>query len=110
MSITNISQNNIDENYISLVADITLNNLGENYNLNSLEYAWTETNDESELENISFSKFNVKEDKTATLASKSLRNIDGNYYLCLKIADINGKTSYKYSEGISVPYVSLPNE
>ena len=110
MSITNISQNNIDENYISLVADITLNNLGENYNLNSLEYAWTETNDESELENISFSKFNVKEDKTATLASKSLRNIDGNYYLCLKIADINGKTSYKYSEGISVTYVSLTND
>lgn len=110
MNLTNISQNNIDENYISLVADITLNNLGENYNLNSLEYAWTETNEESELENISFSKFNVKEDKTATLASKSLRNIDGNYYLCLKIADINGKTNYKYSEGISVPYVSLPNE
>lgn len=111
MNITNISQNNIDENNISLVADITLNNLEENYDLNSLEYAWTETNNESELENISFTKFNVnEEDITATLASKALSNTAEKYYLCVKIADINGKTSYKYTDGISVPYVSLPNE
>ena len=111
MNITNILQNNIDENNISLVADITLNNLEGNYDLNSLEYAWTETNDESDLENISFTKFNVtEEDKTATIASKSLSNTAKKYYLCVKIADINGKTSYKYTDEISVPYVSLPNE
>lgn len=111
MNITNISQNNIDENNISLVADITLNNLEENYDLNSLEYAWTETNDESNLENISFTKFNVnEEDKTATIASKSLSNTAKKYYLCVKIADINGEKKYKYSNGILVPYVSLPNE
>ena len=100
ISITNISGNNIDENNISLVADITLNNLGENYDLNSLEYAWSETNDESELENISFTKFNVnetsEEDKTATLASKSLSNTAEYYYLWVKAVDINGKTSQKY--------------
>ena len=97
ISITNISGNNIDENNISVVADITLNNLGENYNLNSLEYAWSETNEESELEKTSFTKFNVnEEDKTATLASKSLSNAAEYYYLWVKAVDINGKTSQKY--------------
>ena len=111
MSITNISPNNIDENYISLVADITLNNLGENYNLNSLEYAWTETNDESELENISFSKFNVKEDKTATLASKPLSNTAEYYYLWIKAVDINGEISQKYLMKSASPLTgNLPSD
>lgn len=104
ISITNISGNNIDENNISVVADITLNNLGENYNLNSLEYAWSETNEESELEKTSFTKFNVnEEDKTATLASKSLSNTAEYYYLWVKAVDINGKTSQKYLTNSASP-------
>ena len=100
MNITNISGTNIDENNISIIADVTLNGLVENYDLNSLEYAWSEINDESEIANITFTKFNVNSSSegnvTATLASKALSNTAEYYYLWVKAVNINGKNSYKY--------------
>ena len=96
ITINSISSNEIDENNITILAEVTLNGILENYNLNSLEYAWTETNDESDLENISFTKFNVnEEDKTATITSKALSNTAEYYYLWVKVVDINGKVKYK---------------
>ena len=100
VKINNISSNEVDENSISLLADVTLKGLIDNYNMDSLEYAWTDTNVESEIENVSFTKFNVnetsEEDKTATIASKALSNTAEYYYLWVKVVDINGKTSYQY--------------
>ena len=107
MNITNISGTNIGEDSISIVADVTLSGLTENYDLNSLEYAWSETNDESKVENIEFTKFNVnntsEENKTATLASKALNNTAEYYYLWVKAVDINGKISYKYLTNVASP-------
>ena len=114
MNITNISGTNIDENNISIIADVTLNGLVENYDLNSLEYAWAETNAESEIANITFTKFNLNSESegniNATLASKVLSNTAEYYYLWVKVVDINGKTSYKYLTNSASPLTSnLPS-
>ena len=98
--IVNISANNIDENNISVVADITLTGLGEKYDLNSFKYAWLESNEELESENTIFTNFRTnntnEENMTATLASKPLSNTAEYYYLWIKAVDINGKISQKY--------------
>lgn len=114
ITINNISGNIIDENNISVVADITLTELEEKYDLNSLEYAWSETNDESEVENMVFTKFNVNNtnegDVTATLASKALSNTAEYYYLWVKALDINGKTRYQYAINSASPLTgNLPS-
>lgn len=114
ITINNISGNIIDENNISVVADITLTELEEKYDLNSLEYAWSETNDESEVENMLFTKFNVNNtnegDITATLASKALSNTAEYYYLWVKALDINGKTRYQYAINSASPLTgNLPS-
>ena len=107
MNITNISGTNIGEDSISIVADVTLSGLTENYDLNSLEYAWAETNAESEIANITFTKFNLNSESegniNATLASKVLSNTAEYYYLWVKVVDINGKTSYKYLTNSASP-------
>ena len=114
MNITNISGTNIGEDSISIVADVTLSGLTENYDLNSLEYAWAETNAESEIANITFTKFNSNSESegniNATLASKVLSNTAEYYYLWVKVVDINGKTSYKYLTNSASPLTSnLPS-
>ena len=114
MNITNISGTNIGEDSISIVADVTLSGLTENYDLNSLEYAWAETNAESEIANITFTKFNLNSESegniNATLASKVLSNTAEYYYLWVKVVDINGKTSYKYLTNSASPLTSnLPS-
>ena len=114
LNVTNITKTNIDDDNVTIVADVTLGGLKENYDLNSLEYTWTESNEESELKNITFTKFNVnnvsEENMNATLASKPLRNIEGKYYLCVKATDKNGKSNYKYSNRVLVSPVLLPSE
>lgn len=111
VTINSISPNKIDENNITILAEVTLNGILENYNLNSLEYAWTETNVESELENISFTKFYVnEEDKTATITSKALSNTAENYYLWVKLLDINGKVNYQKIRNSASPLTgNLPS-
>lgn len=112
MNITNISGTNIGEDSISIVADVTLSGLTENYDLNSLEYAWAETNAESEIANITFTKFNLNSESegniNATLASKVLSNTAEYYYLWVKVVDINGKTSYKYLTNFAPPLTGNP--
>ena len=114
MNITNISKNIIDEDNISIVADVTLSGLAENYDLNSLEYVWAETNDETNLENMLFTKFdinNISEGNiTATLSSKALSNTVEKYYLWVKATDKNGKSSYKYSNRVLISSILLPSE
>lgn len=114
MNLTNISKNIIDEDNISIVADVTLSGLAENYDLNSLEYVWAETNDETNLENMLFTKFdinNISEGNiTATLSSKALSNTVEKYYLWVKATDKNGKSSYKYSNRVLISSILLPSE
>lgn len=99
IDITNISGNNIDEDNISIVADVTLSGLTGNYDLNSLQYAWSDVDVESELANIEFTKFNVSNTSegnlAVTLSSKGLSNTAEYYYLYIKAMDKNGEYSYQ---------------
>ena len=113
IDITNISGNNIDEDNISIVADVKLSGLAENYDLNSLQYAWSDVDVESELANIEFTKFNVSNtsetDLIATISSKAISDKADNYYLYIKVMNKNGKYSYqKLSESCTFITKNLP--
>lgn len=82
-----------------------------NINLNSLEYAWSETNYEGEEENLSYTKFKLNEDSTnATLSSKGLSNTAEYYYLNIKVMDKNGVYKYKAIQNSARDIIKTPEE
>ena len=91
VNVNSTSKTTISSDKIALSANITLN-LTEDYDINSLEYAWTATNDLNEAKNLEFSKFSVNDSNSVTLTSKVFDDIyEDNYlYLWIRVMDNNG--------------------
>ena len=105
IEITNISGNDIDYENITITANISVSGDLSNYNINSFEYAWAETQYEPNNENISYTKFKLDttNENTATLSSKSLNNTAGYYYLYIKAMDTNGEYKYARMRKLAAP-------
>lgn len=106
ITINNSSKIDIDNNNISILADVTISNLTTNdyyyYNLNSFEYAWTENNTDEILGNTNFTKFKPNPinngSTTVRLSSRAINKSVGSVYLCIGIMDKNGDFQYKFTE------------
>ena len=103
-NITNITGNMLENNKISVVADVTLEGNLNNYDLNTLEYVWSEIDTEANDRNLSYTKFNIDESTaSAKLSSKGLSNIEEYYYLYLKVRNKNGGYNYNKFENAASP-------
>ena len=113
VDITKLSRNNLENNKISIVADVFLNGNLNSFDLNSLEYAWSQTDNEANNANLSYTKFklnNINEDSGDVKLSKNGINQNQEYiYLVIKVMDKNGDTRYIVSEQTKLPIV-LPDD
>lgn len=119
VKIISISGNNLEDDKISLVADVELKadetqgRSLKNFNLNTLEYTWSNTNDESYYTTLSYTKFSIDSINEHLAHVKLLKNsLERNQeyiYLVIRAMDINGEKQYFISEQINVPIV-LPDE
>ena len=115
ITLNDVSRNNLNDNKSSFVADITLEGLLNDFNVNSLEYTWAETDNEQEAKNLSYTKFsynsiNEEENKiNASLSSKEIDTTVNLLNLWIKIMDVNGKYSYK-NKNFKISSIVLPDE
>lgn len=117
--LTSISGNNIGNDKISVVADVELKtdetkNISlNNFNLDTLEFAWSDKNDNTYNEKLSYTKFSINSVNqylaNATLSKNSLSRNQEYIYLVIRVMDKNGEKKYFISEQINVPIV-LPDE
>ena len=115
--INDISQNQSQDNEkLSFVANITIEGLLNNYNINSLEYAWTEEDIElEESSNLVYTKFfsnSIDEEHntiSSNISSKGISNTAEHCNLWIKVMDTNGKYSYN-SKSIKVSPIILPGQ
>lgn len=106
ITISNSSKIDIDNNNVSILADVTISNLTTNdyyYNdLNSFEYAWTANNTTENLGSANFTKFKPNPinngSTTVRLSSRAINKSVGSVYLCIGIMDKNGDFKYKFIE------------
>ena len=111
--ITNIYANTLGDNKLSILANLTFEGELNNYDLNNLEYAWSEIDSEIENINLSYTKFQAtstnETSANAVISSKGLSDEVEHYYLYIRIKDNNGKYSYqKFSKPYSVITGKLP--
>ena len=111
--ITNIYANTLGDNKLSILANLTFEGELNNYDLNNLEYAWSEIHSEIENINLSYTKFQAtstnETSANAVISSKGLSDEVEHYYLYIRIKDNNGKYSYqKFSKPYSVITGKLP--
>ena len=111
--ITNIYANTLDDNKLSILANLTFEGELNNYDLNNLEYAWSEIDSEIENINLSYTKFQAtstnETSANAVISSKGLSDEVEHYYLYIRIKDNNGKYNYqKFSKPYSVITGKLP--
>ena len=88
------SHNNIvNSNKISLNALITVT-LPSKYIESSLKYAWSDIDNESQIDDVVFSDFTINNSR-ATLESKAIDNSYSDYYLWIKVFDTSGEEHVK---------------
>lgn len=75
-----------EKNQVVLEANITLN-IDSNYKNDTLEYGWKAKDDTSD---VAYTKFSLDSSNHAKLMSKQLED-NTNYYLYIKVMDLNGK-------------------
>lgn len=113
VAIKNISGDNFEDDTIYVVADVALSGNLSNYDLDSLEYAWSETDNEENISTLSYTKFklnNVEENSSDVILSKNAINRNQEYiYLIIKALDKNGDTRYILSDQTQLPIV-LPKD
>ncbi len=106
--ITNIYANPLGDNKLSILANLTFEGELNNYDLNNLEYAWSEIDSEIENLNLSYTKFQAtiinETSANAVISSKGLSDEVEHYYLYIRIKDNNGKYSY---QKFSKPYSGI---
>ena len=101
MILDDATKDNLNDNKISFIANITLEGVIDSYNLNTLEYAWDETDNEQEATNLSYTKFSynsIDEENNqlnASLSSKEITTTADHYNLWVRVMDVNGKYAYK---------------
>ena len=115
--ISNCTKTALDENNISISANVTISGLTtENneprYDFNSFEYAWTDDiNDDAST--LTFTKFKSNttiNNGTANviLSSKAFAKTTQNVYLWIGLMDENGNFIYKkYQNSIPIPNVTV---
>ena len=105
--ITNIYANTLGDNKLSILANLTFEGELNNYDLNNLEYAWSEIDSEIENINLSYTKFQAtstnETSANAVISSKGLSDEVEHYYLYIRIKDkpysvITGKLPKGYQQ------------
>ena len=91
--IINTEREEVNNTLIKLTANIELN-INDYFDKNSLEYLWTNKENESDIREMEFSKFSLYEDK-ATLKSRDIDNTEEIYYLWIKVLDENGNEYFR---------------
>lgn len=86
----------IDSDKVILSADVKLN-ITFNYQKDTLEYSWSASD---VTENINYTGFYLDDTNSAILMSNQLENV-ANYYLYIKVTDINGNEHTIKQEVIS---------
>ena len=94
-----ITRSSLENNKVTVVSDVTISGSLEDYDLNTFEFAWSETDVEPNSENLIYTKFepgNINGNSMdATTSSKALVNSSEYYYFYIKAMNKNGKYSYR---------------
>lgn len=92
------SKTDMDNNNISISADVSII-LTQNYDSDSMEYAWTDNVNENES-NLNFTKFKPNTSNNYTfssrISSKPIDKTKQNVYLWIGVMDINGDFHYTH--------------
>ena len=91
--VISAEQERVNNTLITLTANIELN-INDYFDKNSLEYLWTNKENESDIREMEFSKFSLYENK-ATLKSRDIDNTEEIYYLWIKVLDENGNEYFQ---------------
>lgn len=96
-NIINNEIENLSNNLVSVISNIQVI-LDENFEDDTLEYAWTTENIDNNMENLNFLKFTLDNSNNATIKSKGVENTTEKIYLWIKVLDKSGKVFYKAKE------------
>ena len=90
VQILQIGYKKLDKLKEALSVNILVN-LGEEYQTNSLKYAWSDTNDSETINTLMLSDFSLDNENKATLMSLPLDSSQMSHYLLIEVTDNNGQ-------------------